>query len=97
MLRVEPLLVVQNKDVVYGRYEDDRDEGEWFLYTGSGGRDLSGNKRTNKVGKSSAWQHLLLSDRHTSYLSAATHQACYQTGWCMLCFIFIIFCRTVES
>jgi hypothetical protein len=30
------------------RYEDDRDEGEWFLYTGSGGRDLSGNKRTNK-------------------------------------------------
>ena len=24
------------------------DEGEWFIYTGSGGRDLSGNKRTNK-------------------------------------------------
>ena len=32
-----------------GGYEDDRDEGEWFLYTGSGGRDLSGNKRTSKV------------------------------------------------
>ena len=32
------------------RYEDDKDEGEWFLYTGSGGRDLSGNKRTSKVG-----------------------------------------------
>lgn len=31
-----------------GGYQDDRDEGEWFLYTGSGGRDLSGNKRTNK-------------------------------------------------
>jgi len=31
------------------RYEDDKDEGEWFLYTGSGGRDLSGNKRTNKA------------------------------------------------
>ena len=31
------------------RYEDDRDEGEWFLYTGSGGRDLSGNKRVSKV------------------------------------------------
>lgn len=31
-----------------GGYEDDCDEGEWFLYTGSGGRDLSGNKRTNK-------------------------------------------------
>ena len=35
--------------VVGCRYEDDRDEGEWFLYTGSGGRDLSGNKRVNKV------------------------------------------------
>ncbi|CAH2047513.1 unnamed protein product [Thlaspi arvense] len=31
-----------------GGYEDDQDHGEWFLYTGSGGRDLSGNKRTNK-------------------------------------------------
>lgn len=31
------------------RYEDDKDEGEWFLYTGSGGRDLSGNKRVNSV------------------------------------------------
>lgn len=34
--------------VLSGGYEDDKDEGEWFLYTGSGGRDLSGNKRTNK-------------------------------------------------
>ena len=32
-----------------GGYEDDKDEGEWLLYTGAGGRDLSGNKRTNKV------------------------------------------------
>ncbi|KAK6930736.1 SRA-YDG [Dillenia turbinata] len=31
-----------------GGYADDEDHGEWFLYTGSGGRDLSGNKRTNK-------------------------------------------------
>eukprot|EP00898_Chlorokybus_atmophyticus_P000413 jgi/Chlat1/1372/Chrsp119S01790 len=31
-----------------GGYEDDEDHGEYFLYTGSGGRDLSGNKRTNK-------------------------------------------------
>ncbi|TYG92113.1 hypothetical protein ES288_A11G004300v1 [Gossypium darwinii] len=31
-----------------GGYEDDEDHGEWFLYTGSGGRDLSGNKRTSK-------------------------------------------------
>ena len=30
-------------------YEDDLDNGEWFLYTGSGGRDLSGNKRTSKT------------------------------------------------
>ena len=35
--------------VLSGGYEDDRDEGEWFMYTGSGGRDLSGNKRTNKI------------------------------------------------
>ncbi|CAL5420994.1 unnamed protein product [Camellia sinensis] len=32
-----------------GGYEDDEDHGEWFLYTGSGGRDLSGNKRTSKT------------------------------------------------
>ncbi|KAK8938559.1 E3 ubiquitin-protein ligase ORTHRUS 2 [Platanthera zijinensis] len=32
-----------------GGYQDDEDHGEWFLYTGSGGRDLSGNKRTNKA------------------------------------------------
>ncbi|KAL3132357.1 hypothetical protein ABBQ32_008933 [Trebouxia sp. C0010 RCD-2024] len=38
--------------VLSGGYEDDRDEGEWFLYTGSGGRDLSGNKRTNKEKRS---------------------------------------------
>jgi hypothetical protein len=42
--------------VLSGGYEDDHDEGEWFLYTGSGGRDLSGNKRTNKVG----WSTLAL-------------------------------------
>ncbi|XP_057519006.1 E3 ubiquitin-protein ligase ORTHRUS 2-like [Amaranthus tricolor] len=35
--------------VLSGGYEDDEDHGEWFLYTGSGGRDLSGNKRTNKL------------------------------------------------
>ncbi|CAI9117352.1 OLC1v1018728C1 [Oldenlandia corymbosa var. corymbosa] len=34
--------------VLSGGYVDDEDHGEWFLYTGSGGRDLSGNKRTNK-------------------------------------------------
>lgn len=34
--------------VLSGGYSDDEDEGEAFLYTGSGGRDLSGNKRTAK-------------------------------------------------
>ena len=29
-----------------GGYEDDVDNGETFTYTGAGGRDLSGNKRT---------------------------------------------------
>ncbi|PNW84915.1 hypothetical protein CHLRE_03g163850v5 [Chlamydomonas reinhardtii] len=31
--------------VLSGGYVDDVDEGDWFLYTGSGGKDLSGNKR----------------------------------------------------
>uniref|UniRef100_A0A1I8GXN3 Ubiquitin-like domain-containing protein n=1 Tax=Macrostomum lignano TaxID=282301 RepID=A0A1I8GXN3_9PLAT len=32
--------------VLSGGYEDDVDNGDEFLYTGSGGRDLSGNRRT---------------------------------------------------
>ncbi|KAG9343246.1 hypothetical protein JZ751_014226 [Albula glossodonta] len=32
--------------VLAGGYEDDVDDGSEFTYTGSGGRDLSGNKRT---------------------------------------------------
>ncbi|XP_017702724.1 PREDICTED: E3 ubiquitin-protein ligase UHRF1 isoform X4 [Rhinopithecus bieti] len=32
--------------VLAGGYEDDVDNGNFFTYTGSGGRDLSGNKRT---------------------------------------------------
>ena len=32
--------------VLAGGYEDDEDNGDEFFYTGSGGRDLSGNKRT---------------------------------------------------
>ncbi|AEE33468.1 zinc finger (C3HC4-type RING finger) family protein [Arabidopsis thaliana] len=35
--------------VLAGGYDDDEDHGEWFLYTGSGGRILKGNKRTNTV------------------------------------------------
>ncbi|KAJ1388574.1 hypothetical protein SESBI_38990 [Sesbania bispinosa] len=34
--------------VLSGGYVDDEDHGEWFLYTGSGGKDLTGNKHTNK-------------------------------------------------
>lgn len=34
--------------VLSGGYEDDIDNGEEFYYTGSGGRDLSGNKRTSE-------------------------------------------------
>lgn len=34
--------------VLSGGYDDDVDNGEEFTYSGSGGRDLSGNKRTAK-------------------------------------------------
>ncbi len=34
--------------VLAGGYEDDVDDGYEFTYTGSGGRDLSGNKRVSK-------------------------------------------------
>ncbi|KAL6259769.1 hypothetical protein P5V15_009682 [Pogonomyrmex californicus] len=37
--------------VLSGGYEEDYDHGDEFLYTGSGGRDLSGNKRTNSQSK----------------------------------------------
>ena len=33
--------------VLAGGYEDDEDFGDEFTYTGAGGRDLSGNKRTS--------------------------------------------------
>uniref|UniRef100_A0A1B6LJB4 RING-type E3 ubiquitin transferase n=1 Tax=Graphocephala atropunctata TaxID=36148 RepID=A0A1B6LJB4_9HEMI len=36
--------------VLSGGYEDDVDKGDEVVYTGSGGRDLSGNKRTNAQG-----------------------------------------------
>ena len=32
--------------ILSGGYEDDEDHGDWFTYTGAGGRDLTGNKRT---------------------------------------------------
>lgn len=37
--------------VLSGGYEEDYDNGDEFLYSGSGGRDLSGNKRTNEQSK----------------------------------------------
>ncbi|KAI4308513.1 hypothetical protein L6164_031576 [Bauhinia variegata] len=33
---------------ISGGYVDDEDHGDWFLYTGSGGKDLSGNRRNRK-------------------------------------------------
>ena len=33
---------------LFGDYIDEIDHGNWFLYSGSCGNDLSGNKRTNK-------------------------------------------------
>lgn len=38
--------------VLSGGYEEDVDNGEEFTYSGSGGRDLSNNKRTNKKNSS---------------------------------------------
>ncbi|XP_023332891.1 E3 ubiquitin-protein ligase UHRF1 isoform X4 [Eurytemora carolleeae] len=40
--------------VLSGGYEDDVDNGDSFTYTGSGGRDLSGNKRTAEQSKDQA-------------------------------------------
>jgi E3 ubiquitin-protein ligase UHRF1 len=37
--------------VVSGGYEDDDDKGDEFIYTGAGGRDLSGNKRAAEQSK----------------------------------------------
>eukprot|EP00123_Amoebidium_parasiticum_P013805 comp22162_c0_seq1/m.32491 comp22162_c0_seq1/g.32491 ORF comp22162_c0_seq1/g.32491 comp22162_c0_seq1/m.32491 type:complete len:816 (-) comp22162_c0_seq1:813-3260(-) len=37
--------------VLSGGYDDDQDEGDWFWYTGAGGRDLSGNKRSAEQSK----------------------------------------------
>eukprot|EP00842_Homolaphlyctis_polyrhiza_P002601 jgi/Hompol1/3341/HPOL_003203-RA len=37
--------------VLAGGYPEDQDDGDEFTYTGSGGRDLSGNKRTNVQSK----------------------------------------------
>ncbi|CAJ2659061.1 unnamed protein product [Trifolium pratense] len=50
-----------------GGYIDDEDHGEWFLYTGSGGRDLSGNKRINK-------QHSF--DQTFDYMNQALRISC---------------------
>ena len=34
--------------VLSGNYSEDRDDGDEFVYSGCGGRNLSGNKRTTK-------------------------------------------------
>ena len=53
--------------VISGGYEDDVDEGEEFTYTGSGGRDLSGNKRTAEQS----------SDQTLTKVNAAIAMNCY--------------------
>ena len=53
--------------VISGGYEDDVDDGEEFTYTASGGRDLSGNKRT--AGQSS--------DQSLSKSNAALAKNCH--------------------
>ena len=41
--------------VMNGGYEDDFDEGDVFTYTGSGGRNLTGNKRTAPQSSNQSW------------------------------------------
>jgi len=43
--------------VMNGGYEDDIDDGSVFTYTGSGGRDLSGNKRTAPQSRNQSWEN----------------------------------------
>ncbi len=50
--------------VLSGGYNDDQDNGEEFTYSGSGGRDLSGNKRT---AKQSMDQKLTAMNRYTHH------------------------------
>ncbi len=50
--------------VLSGGYDDDQDNGEEFTYSGSGGRDLSGNKRT---AKQSMDQKLTAMNRYTHH------------------------------
>ncbi len=52
-----------------GGYDDDQDNGEEFTYSGSGGRDLSGNKRT---AKQSMNQKLTAMNRYWTGIVAVT-------------------------
>ena len=44
--------------VLSGGYDEDIDNGEEFTYSGSGGRDLSGNKRTAKQSMDQKLTHM---------------------------------------
>lgn len=44
--------------VLSGGYDEDVDDGEEFTYSGSGGRDLSGNKRTAKQSMDQKLTHM---------------------------------------
>ncbi|CAM9845099.1 unnamed protein product [Chrysoparadoxa australica] len=57
--------------VLSGGYSDDEDEGDCFLYTGSGGRNLSGNKRTAKQSM----------DQELTGTNAALAKNCNKKDW----------------
>ena len=44
--------------VLSGGYDEDVDDGDEFVYSGSGGRDLSGNKRTAKQSMDQKLTHM---------------------------------------
>ncbi|KAK5804475.1 hypothetical protein PVK06_032124 [Gossypium arboreum] len=67
-----------------GGYEDDEDHGEWFLYTGSGGRDLSGNKRTNKEQSF---------DQKFEKMNEALRVSC-KKGYPVRVLLFLLMCRS---
>lgn len=46
--------------VLSGGYKEDTDDGNTFVYTGCGGKDLSGNKRTGVQNRDQKLEHVNL-------------------------------------
>uniref|UniRef100_A0A8C9Z9U3 E3 ubiquitin-protein ligase UHRF n=1 Tax=Sander lucioperca TaxID=283035 RepID=A0A8C9Z9U3_SANLU len=57
--------------VLAGGFEDEVDRGDEFTYTGSGGRDLSGNKRIGEHSFDQTLTHMNRLDEHNSALALA--------------------------